>query len=39
MSEGKVIKLFTDGEVKIKDRKFTRLMGGFGNDKPMFTIW
>lgn len=32
--------LFTDGEVKTKDgRKFTRMVGGFGKDKPIFTIW
>lgn len=35
-----VIKLFTDGEVQTKDnRKFTRLVGGFGDNNPMFTIF
>lgn len=39
-NESKVIELFTDGKVKTKEgREFTRLIGGFGNDKPMFTIW
>lgn len=33
MSEGKVIKLFTDGEISMKDRKFTRLLGGFNNNE------
>lgn len=29
-----------DGTVKTKDgREFTRLIGGFGDDKPIFTIW
>lgn len=29
-----------DGSVKTKDgREFTRLIGGFGDDKPIFTIW
>ena len=38
--ENKEIKLFTDGEVKTRDeRKFTRLVGGFGDSKPMFTIF
>ncbi|WP_297419725.1 phage antirepressor KilAC domain-containing protein [Clostridium sp.] len=36
--KNKVIKLFTDGEVTTKDeRKFTRLVGGFGDDKPILT--
>ena len=39
MNKEKVIKLFKDGEVKTNDRVFTRLVGGFGDDKPMFTIW
>lgn len=30
----------SDGEVTTSDgRKFTRLVGGFGEGKPMFTIW
>ena len=30
----------SDGEVTTNDgRKFTRLIGGFGEGKPMFTIW
>lgn len=35
------IKLFTNGTVKTKDgkREFTRLLGGFGDNKPMFTLW
>lgn len=33
-----VMKLFTDGEVQTKDdRKFTRLVGGFGDNKPTIT--
>jgi len=39
MSEGKIIKLFAEGEVSIGDRTFTRLMGGFGDNLPMFTVW
>lgn len=43
MSEEKVInkavRLTTDREVSMGDRTFTRLMGGFGNDKAMFTVW
>lgn len=36
----KVIELKTNGSVETKDgREFTRLIGGFGEDKPMFTIW
>lgn len=34
-----IINLITDGKVKTKDREFTRVVGGFGDDKPMFTIW
>lgn len=33
MDNGKVINLFTDGEVKTNGRTFTRLMGGFGNNE------
>lgn len=33
MSEEKVIKLFTDGEVSMGNRSFTRLMGGFNEDE------
>lgn len=34
------ITLFTNGTLATKDgREFTRLMGGFGDNKPMFTIW
>ncbi len=32
------LKLFTDGVVTVKDREFTRLIGGFGEDKPIMTI-
>lgn len=39
MSEEKIIKLFTDGDVSMGDKSFTRLMGGFGNNKPIFTAW
>lgn len=32
--------LIVDGNAKTKDgREFTRLVGGFGDDKPIFTIW
>lgn len=35
-----VLKLFTDGSVKTNDgREFTRLLGGFGDGKPMFLFW
>ncbi|BAO04986.1 antirepressor protein [Clostridium botulinum B str. Osaka05] len=33
------LKLFTDGKVKAGEREFTRLIGGFGKDKPMFLLW
>ena len=33
------INLFTKGEVKTGDKTFTRLVGGFGEDNPMFLIW
>lgn len=33
----KEIKLFTNGVVENKDRKFTRLVGGFGDDSPIMT--
>jgi hypothetical protein len=37
-NEEKVIKLFTDGEVTTKDeRKFTRLVGGFGDSRPVIS--
>lgn len=36
----KVIELKTNGNVKTSDdREFTRLVGGFGEDKPMFLVW
>lgn len=36
----KELKIFTKGIVTNEDgRKFTRLIGGFGEDKPMFLIW
>lgn len=31
------LKLFTDGIVEVKERQFTRLIGGFGADKPIIT--
>ena len=32
--------IYSDGTVKTKDgREFTRLIGAFGEDKPIFTIW
>lgn len=32
--------ILTDGSSETKDGKiFTRLVGGFGDDKPIFTIW
>lgn len=34
-----IINLMTDGKVKTKDREFTRVIGGFGENNPMFTIW
>lgn len=37
MSKEKVIKLFTDGEVKVGERQFTRLIGGFGEGRPMLS--
>lgn len=32
-----IINLMTDGKVKTKDREFTRVIGGFGDDKPIIT--
>ncbi|NFH00783.1 hypothetical protein FC831_10735 [Clostridium botulinum] len=32
-----IINLITDGKVKTKDREFTRVIGGFGEDKPIIT--
>lgn len=35
-----MMELKTNGVVETKDgREFTRLLGGFGEDKPMFTVW
>lgn len=36
-----VIKLFEEGKVKTKDgsREFTRIIGGFGENKPNFLLW
>ena len=32
--------IYSDGIVKAKDgREFTRLIGGFGENKPIFTLW
>jgi phage antirepressor YoqD-like protein len=39
MEENKIIKLFTGEKVKTKDREFTKLLGGFGENNPMFTVW
>ena len=39
MEENKIIKLFTGEKVKTKDREYTKLLGGFENNKPMFTVW
>lgn len=37
---GNIIELKSSGKVVAKDgREFTRLLGGFGENKPMFTIW
>ncbi|UUV25854.1 MULTISPECIES: phage antirepressor KilAC domain-containing protein [Lysinibacillus] len=33
----KSVELFQSGIVKSKDREFTRLVGGFGNDSPIIT--
>lgn len=34
------IKLMTNSNIRTEDgREFTRLMGGFGENKPMFTSW
>lgn len=34
------LKLVTSNSVKTEDnREFTRLVGGFGEDKPIFTVW
>ena len=36
----KGLELFTDGKFKTSSgRDFTRMIGGFGEGKPMFTIW
>lgn len=35
-----IMVLRTNGSIKTSDdREFTRLVGGFGEDKPMFTVW
>jgi len=39
MVENKIIKLFTGEKVQTKEREYTRIMGGFGDNKPIFTIW
>ncbi|EQB4341606.1 phage antirepressor KilAC domain-containing protein [Clostridium botulinum] len=37
--ENEELKLFANGKVKTGEREFTRLLGGFGDDKPMFLIF
>lgn len=38
--ENMKLDLKVDGSIKTKDnREFTRLVGGFGEGKPMFTVW
>jgi hypothetical protein len=32
------LKIFTDGVIKNGDREFTRLIGGFGENKPIITV-
>lgn len=39
MEQNKIIKLFTGEKVQTKEREFTKLLGGFGDNTPMFTIW
>jgi phage antirepressor YoqD-like protein len=39
MGENKIIKLFTGEKVQTNGREFTKLLGGFGENKPMFTVW
>lgn len=39
MEQNKIIKLFTGEKVQTKEREFTKLLGGFGDDKPIFTVW
>lgn len=35
-----IMELRTNGNIKTSDnREFTRLVGGLGKDKPMFTVW
>lgn len=35
-----IVELRTNGSIKTSDnREFTRLVGGFGKDKPMFLLW
>lgn len=36
--ENNQIKLFTEGTVEAQERIFTRLVGGFGEDKPTITV-
>ncbi|WP_346938095.1 hypothetical protein [uncultured Clostridium sp.] len=33
------VNLFQDGKVKTNDREFTRILGGFSDTSPMFTIF
>ena len=35
----KEMQLFTDGLVEMNGRGYARLIGGFGDGKPMFTVW
>lgn len=35
----KDLKLFSEGQVSVGDRQFTRLIGGFGEGKPIFLMW
>lgn len=39
INENLKVQLFRDGIVKNGEREFTRLIGGFGENKPMFTLW
>jgi hypothetical protein len=39
MEENKIIKLFTGETIKENDREFTKVIGGFGDDKPIFLVW
>jgi len=37
MEQNKIIKLFTEGKVQVKEREFTKVLGGFSESSPIIT--